>query len=181
MGTGLPTPRVVVVPHDPRWASAFAESAVSIQATLGDNLRELHHIGSTSIPAMPAKPIIDMLAVVADLAAVDAAAPAMQALGYISKGEHGIAGRRFLYRNDAAGTRTHQIHAFAVGSPHIARHLAFRDFVRAHPQIAWQYAELKQMLAKRHPNDLEAYMDGKDPFIKEIERRAMQLIGSGGC
>ena len=69
--------------------------------------------------------------------------------------------------------RTHQIHAFQTGSPHIILHLEFRDFLRAHPAFAAEYSELKQQLAAAHPHDMNAYMDGKDGFIKEMEAKAL--------
>ncbi len=166
--------RVIVVPHDPKWGAAFALSQRELAPALGANLQHLHHIGSTSIPGIYAKPIIDMLAEVSDIHAVDSCNPSLLELGYIARGEFGIPGRRYFYRNDAAGVRTHQTHAFASGSNDVARHLAFRDFLIAHPALAQEYSELKRQLAAAHPEDIEAYMDGKDPFIKDVEARALR-------
>jgi GrpB-like predicted nucleotidyltransferase (UPF0157 family) len=161
------------VPYDPIWPSAFELASVETASVWEANLLEIHHIGSTAIPGIYAKPIIDMLAVIADIAALDGRDSQMKSLGYVAKGEFGIPGRRFFLRNNSAGLRTHHIHAFQSGSSHIARHLAFRDFLRAHPEIASQYSDLKRRLADAHPNDIEAYMDGKDGFIKEMESKAM--------
>jgi len=171
--------RIVVVPYDPQWVQEFALASREIAAALGENLIEIHHIGSTSIPEIHAKPVIDMLAVVADIAAVDARSEPMMALGYQVRGEFGIAGRRYFPRDNADGARTHQIHAFQSGSPHISRHLAFRDFMRAHGEIAQQYSDLKRTLAAAHPDDLNAYMDGKDAFIQEMEARALAWVAAG--
>jgi GrpB-like predicted nucleotidyltransferase (UPF0157 family)/diadenosine tetraphosphate (Ap4A) HIT family hydrolase len=168
--------RVIVVPHDPSWAVAFTDAAAEVATAWGSNLLEIHHVGSTSIPGIYAKPIIDMLAVVSDIAAVDGKNPQMQSVGYVAKGEYGIPGRRFLYRNDSAGVRTDQIHAFQRGSPHIARHLAFRDFLRVHTDVALSYSDLKRRLAAAHPRDIEAYMDGKDGFIKDVEVKALVWV-----
>ena len=165
--------RVTVVPYDPRWPQAFAAASAEVAAALGANLLDIHHIGSTAIPGMHAKPVIDMLVVGADIGAIDARDAPMRALGYEPLGEFGIAGRRYFRRDNSAGDRTHQVHAFQTGSPHVQRHLAFRDFMRAHPEPAEQYAALKRRLADAHPNDIEAYMDGKDGFIKEMEVRAL--------
>jgi GrpB-like predicted nucleotidyltransferase (UPF0157 family) len=170
--------RVVVLPHDPAWALAFTQASAEVAGALADNLLEIQHIGSTAIPGIYAKPVIDMLAVVVDIAAVDGRNAQMRSLGYEPKGEFGIPGRRYFYRNNPAGIRTHQIHAFAKGSPHIARHLAFRDFLRAHPNIALEYSELKRRLADAHSNDIEAYMDGKDAFIKETEAKALAWLAA---
>jgi GrpB-like predicted nucleotidyltransferase (UPF0157 family) len=165
--------RVAIVQYDSRWPLAFAAASKEIAVALGENLLEIHHIGSTSIPNLCAKPVIDMLAVVADIETVDRHNSQMAALGYEAKGEFGIPGRRFFRRDDPPGVRTHQVHAFQNGSPDVDRHLAFRDFLRGHREIALQYGELKQKLAALHPNDIEAYMDGKDAFIKEIEVKAL--------
>jgi GrpB-like predicted nucleotidyltransferase (UPF0157 family) len=165
--------QVVVVPFDSAWSAAFAQAARDVQAALGGALVEMFHIGSTAIPKIHAKPVIDLLAVVNDLAAADAGAPAMRALGYEVMGEFGIAGRRYFRRNNKAGMRTHQVHAFARGSPHIERHLAFRDFLRAHPALASEYGELKQQLAAVYANDIDAYCDGKDNFIQQVQAQAL--------
>ena len=165
--------RVVVVPYDPRWVDAFALASAQVVKQLGENLLAIHHIGSTAIPNIHAKPVIDMLAVVRDITRVDACNPKVEALGYQAMGEFGIEGRRYFRRDDASGIRTHQIHTFEQGSPHIDRHLAFRDFLRAHPMLANHYSDLKRSLAQANPNDIEAYMDGKDGFIKEMEAQAL--------
>ena len=91
-------------------------------------------------------------------------------------GEFGIAGRRYFRRDNADGDRTHQVHTFQSGSPHIQRHLAFRDFMRAHPKLANQYADLKRSLAEAHPHDMVAYMGGKDAFIKKMEAKALTWV-----
>ena len=164
---------VSVVPHDPLWAAEFEAASADVAAALGPDVLAVHHIGSTSIPGIPAKPVIDMLVVVADVAAVDRRSAELARLGYEGLGEFGIDGRRYFSRDDPPGTRTHQIHVFADGSRHAARHLAFREFMRAHPALAGQYGALKQRLADAHPHDMDAYKDGKNGFIKEMERRAL--------
>ena len=168
--------QVLVVPPDPNWTRAFAVASSEIVAAFGANLLEIHHIGSTAIPGIYAKPVIDMLVVVNDLAPVDRCNEPMRLLGYQAMGEFGIPGRRYFRRDNAEGRRTHQVHAFQKGSPDIRRHLAFRDFLRAHPDCARQYSDLKRKLADLHPHDIEAYMDGKDPFIKEMQSRALAWI-----
>ena len=165
--------RVIVVSYDPQWPEAFDAAAGEVADALGLERQDVHHIGSTSIPGMAAKPVIDMLAVVADLASLDARVARMESLGYEALGEFGIPGRRYFRRDNAAGERSHQAHAFLRGSPHVERHLAFRDFMRSHSDCAQNYADLKQRLAAAHPTDIEAYMDGKDAFIKEMEARAL--------
>lgn len=171
--------RVIVVPYDPRWPEAFAVASREVAGAMGETLIEIHHIGSTAIPAICAKPVIDMLAVVRNIGAVDARVAQMEELGYEAMGEFGIPGRRYFRRDNAAGERTQQVHTFARGSPHVLRHLAFRDFMRAHRAVAERYSELKRTLAAAHADDIEAYIDGKDAFINETEAQALEWVASG--
>jgi GrpB-like predicted nucleotidyltransferase (UPF0157 family) len=164
--------KVQVVPHDPRWREAFAAEAEHVAAALGPNAVAVHHVGSTAIPGIHAKPIIDLLVEVRDLAELDARSAAMESLGYQVMGEYGLPGRRYFRKDDLEGTRTHHVHVFRAGSAEAERHLAFRDYMIAHPADAQRYGELKQKLAAEHPWSMDAYMDGKDAFIKEMERRA---------
>ena len=162
-----------VEPHSPAWRLDYEAEADRIHAALTSSLNSLFHIGSTSIPGIYAKPIIDILADVTSLEAVDERLVEMQALGYECMGELGISGRRFFRKNDSSGRRTHQIHAFVHQSPDIDRHLAFRDYLIAHPATAQAYSELKRRLVETCNGDFEAYMDGKDAFIKDIEQKAL--------
>lgn len=165
---------VIVVPHDPAWAGKFERESRRVAEALGAAVVEqIHHIGSTAIPAIHAKPIVDMLVEVRAINAVDGRTDAMTGLGYEAKGEYGIAGRRYFRKSDEHGTREFHVHAFATGSPGAVRHLAFRDFMRAHPDLAARYSELKRQLVAEQPCDIDRYMAGKDAFIKEMERQAL--------
>jgi GrpB-like predicted nucleotidyltransferase (UPF0157 family) len=154
--------KVEVVPHDPQWRDAFEAEAKQVAAALGANVVAIHHIGSTAIPNIYAKPIIDLLAEVRDIAEVDGRSSAMESLGYEVMGEFGIPGRRFFRKGNLEGIRTHHIHAFEVGSAGVERHLAFRDYMIAHPEDAQRYNELKRKLAEAYPQSIDGYMDGKD-------------------
>jgi GrpB-like predicted nucleotidyltransferase (UPF0157 family) len=170
--------KVVVAPHDPAFARRAVEEGEAIQRALGEHVLVVHHIGSTALP-IPAKPLLDLMPIVTDVAALDAAEKisAMKALGYEARGEYGIAERRFFTKTDAEGTRTHNVHCFEEGSHGMRRHLDFRDYLRAHPDEAIAYGALKEALAAQHPTDIDAYMDGKDAFIKEVEQRATRWRG----
>lgn len=165
--------RYQVVPHDPVWKQQYVRETELIAGVLNDMTARLHHIGSTAIPHIAAKPIIDILIEVDDLSELDARSSSMEQLGYEVMGEFGIPGRRYFRKNDAMGDRTHQIHAFEAGGSGAVRHLAFRDYMIAHPEAAQAYGTLKEQLAVQHPDDFEAYMDGKDAFIKENEAKAV--------
>jgi GrpB-like predicted nucleotidyltransferase (UPF0157 family) len=166
------TRKVEVVPHNTNWYSVFEDESKQVAVALGKNMVAVYHIGSTAIPMIHAKPIIDILVAVEDIAKVDEQNTLMQGLGYEVMGEFGIGGRRFFLKDNEVGMRTHHIHIFEVASDQIERHLRFRDYMRSHPEDAQRYSELKQKLAKQYPNDIERYMDGKDEFIKEIDRKA---------
>lgn len=163
---------VIVIDYDPYWPVRFAEEAARLAPVFGDTLLAIHHIGSTSMPGMAAKPIIDIMPVVCQIELVDQCNPAMQALGYEPRGEYGIAGRRYFVKGQG-NDRSHHVHVFAADHPDVARHLDFRDFLIAHPPEAEAYASLKQALARQFPHDIEAYIAGKDGLIKEIDRRAL--------
>lgn len=164
-------PYVEVVAYDPTWVEAFEREQALIDAALGEVCRVVHHIGSTSVPGLAAKPVIDIMLEVEQLDALDARPDDLAALGYSAYGENGIPGRRYFVKGD--DRRTHQIHAFATGDAHLARHLAFRDYLRAHANIAAEYAALKTALASSCEHDIDRYMDGKDAFIKRHEALAL--------
>jgi len=168
----------LVVPHDPAWSQAFFDEARRIVAALGDPPVAVHHIGSTAIPGIAAKPVLDLLLEVDRLERLDEQAPVMRELGYQVMGEFGIPGRRYFRKDDANGTRTHHVHGFLAGSDGAVRHRAFRAYMVAHPDEARAYGALKERLASQHPDDMEAYMDGKDAFVRERERRALAWWGS---
>lgn len=164
--------KVEVLPHNPHWYQAFQDESEQVIIALGDNVIAIDHIGSTAIPRIHAKPIIDILVSVADITKVDDRNASMQALGYEVMGEYGITGRRYFRKDNKSRIRTHHIHIFTVGSAQINRHLAFRDYMRVHPEEAQRYSDLKQSLAKQYADDIDGYMDGKDGFIKAIDQKA---------
>ncbi|HEX6806479.1 MAG TPA: GrpB family protein [Gemmatimonadaceae bacterium] len=163
---------IVLVPYDPRWPDAFAREAAQLAQSLGDVPLELHHMGSTAVPGILAKPVIDMLLIVPQVEALDARGAAFASVGYEAMGEFGIVGRRYFRKDDHTGRRTHQVHAFSAGSLDIVRHLDFRDYVRAHSDVRDAYAALKQRLAAECVDDMQCYSEGKTSFIRDIERRA---------
>jgi GrpB-like predicted nucleotidyltransferase (UPF0157 family) len=168
----LPEP-VVVVPYDPTWSSEFDTESQRILAALGDNVVSVHHIGSTAVPGIFAKPIIDMLLEVHDVVRLDGQTREMEDLGYEAVGEFGISGRRYFRKSNYLGVSTHHVHAFQGGSAEIERLVAFRDYMIAHPAEARAYSALKRELARAHPADKQAYVDGKDEFVKEHVAKAL--------
>src|SRR5947209_8072592 len=129
-GAGRAVMRVQVVAYRDEWVELFRREAEQLGRVFGDELIAIHHIGSTAVPGLQAKPVIDMLPVVRQIERVDAFDPAMRALGYEPMGEYGIPGRRYFRKG--GDDRTHQAHAFQQGDPNVERHLAYRDYLRAH-------------------------------------------------
>lgn len=165
---------VELVPHSPLWAGMAASESARLKRELGDVLVVVHHIGSTSIPGIMAKPIIDLVPIITDLERFDAALPKVEALGYDCLGEFGLAGRRYCRRNDpSTGKRAFQLHCYAEGSPAIARHVAFAAYLRAHPAIAKDYETEKRRAAALHPDNTLDYNAAKNDWIKRIEADAL--------
>ncbi|MGE6260059.1 GrpB family protein [Heyndrickxia sporothermodurans] len=164
---------IKVVEYDQNWKTEYEKEEQSIKSFLQDEWVSSFHIGSTSVPGLKAKPIIDILLVVNDIHKLDSFSKQFQDLGYEVMGEFGITGRRYFRKG--GDNRTHQIHAFQYNNiEEIERHLAFRDYLREHPEVCKQYGELKSKLAEKYPNDIDGYGDGKDSFVKGVEKDAIK-------
>jgi len=163
---------VIVLPYDDTWPASYEEEAGIIAARLGLSGLSLHHIGSTSVPGLHAKPVIDMVGEVDHIEQMDDHNPAMVDLGYTPMGEYGLPRRRFFMK-DTDGVRSHHVHMYQRGDPEITRHLVFRDYLRSHLDAAQAYGDLKSKLAAAHPDDMEAYISGKHDLIQALERKAL--------
>ena len=169
----MPTPFPVgLVAHDPEWAQLAARESERLRV-LGATLLAVHHIGSTSVPQLAAKPIIDLMPLVTALADLDRERWRVERLGYDWHGELGITGRRYCSLSDS-GRRVAQLHFFAANSPEIVRHLAFRDYLRAHPAAVSAYEVEKRRAQALHPNDSHAYNDEKNGWIRAVEAEALR-------
>ena len=163
---------ITVLNYDPEWPLKYERERKAIAEILDGNGISIYYIGSTSVPGLAAKPIIDMMAVVRSLEKVDDARGKFSELGYEYLGEFGIAGRRYFRKG--GDERTHQIHIFQADDwNNIGRQLAFRDYMRTHEKERAEYAEIKTALAQRFPYDIDGYCDGKDAFVREMEKRAL--------
>lgn len=167
-----PQRKIEVVPYDPRWPDLFAQEAAAISGIGAKCMLAVHHIGSTSVPGLVAKPVIDILLEVTDLAALERYDGEMEGLGYVVKGEYGIPGRRFYLKG--VWHRTHHIHAFLNASSGFERHLAFRDYLRAHPEDAAEYGALKLKNAAKFPHDMDGYCEAKHDYVTSLEQRAVR-------
>jgi GrpB-like predicted nucleotidyltransferase (UPF0157 family) len=163
---------VIMAAYDPRWPRMAARHAERLRV-LGSTLVSVHHIGSTSVPGLAAKPIIDLMPLVTDVADLDRERGCVEALGYDWHGELGISGRRYCTLSDAAGIRIVQLHFFNVDSSQVERHLAFRDYLRAHADAASAYEKEKRRARDLHPDDSYAYTDEKAAWIRDTETKAL--------
>ena len=136
----------------------------------------VHHIGSTSIPGVLAKPTIDLLGVAKDLATLDQDRSVLEALGYEWRGEYGLPGRRYCTLSGSVGQRLIHLHCYSESDPSIARHLAFRDYLRARPEAAVAYQQEKLRCARLHPTDGGAYTECKSVWIRRAEQQAAQKL-----
>ena len=162
--------RIELVDYREAWPRLFEEEAARLRGAFGGELLELHHVGSTSIPGVKAKPIIDSLAVVKDIGIVHTFDEPLIKLGYRPRGEcldnpaPGTPGR-FYFSKDSGSLRTHQLHVCQKGHSEIDKMLAFRDFLRAHADRADAYSLLKEHVAEQNRYDIVGYIKGKEEFI----------------
>jgi len=168
---------IVLVPHDPSWAQAAAAESARWREVLGAVCSEVLHLGSTAIPGIAAKPVLDLFPVVVSLEAFETLRTEIEALGYEWRGEFGIAGRRYCVRV-VDGKRRFNAHTFAQGSSQIARHRHFRDYLIAHPEETRAYEVVKVAAARAHQQDLSAYNDFKSEWIRACDERAAAWAGS---
>jgi GrpB-like predicted nucleotidyltransferase (UPF0157 family) len=168
---GLESGTVRVVPYDPAWPALFAAEAARIRAALDGLPLRLEHMGSTGVPGLAAKPIVDILAGRPPGSAVGPYVEALARAGYAHRGEQGIPGREFFRRGDP---RAYHVHLAEEGSAPWRTPLAFRDALRADPALAAEYGALKRELAARFPRDREAYIEGKGPFVARVLREAAE-------
>jgi GrpB-like predicted nucleotidyltransferase (UPF0157 family) len=177
---------VEITPYNPEWPALFRQEKEHLLSCLPhDLIRRIEHFGSTAVPGLAAKPIIDMLVEVADLQTTRSQiAPVLEGQGYdyFWRPTHGDDGPPFyawfIKRHSNSGVRTHHIHMVEANFEHWDR-LLFRDYLIEHPQVAREYESLKIHLASAHPNDRVAYTEGKTEFVVRMTQQAKQLYGKG--
>jgi GrpB-like predicted nucleotidyltransferase (UPF0157 family) len=158
--------------YDPRWPELAGRELQRVGAALGPLVQRIEHIGSTAVPGLPAKPILDLALEVESADQLPALAIGLAGLGYRAWGEHGLPGRQFFSRGEPV---THHVHAVVGGSPHWAVWLRFRDRLRADAADRAAYAACKRQLARAHPDDRRSYTRGKDDLVTAILARASAL------
>jgi GrpB-like predicted nucleotidyltransferase (UPF0157 family) len=163
-----------IVPYTSEWSELFALEASRIRAVCEGIVTTIEHVGSTAIAGMPAKPILDIMPGLDSTQDGLKTIEPLKQLGYDYFGDNGIPGRFFFRLTVQQRTVVH-VHMFEIGAEDWHRHLIFRDYLRANPVVATQYAELKKELAVRFRNDREAYTNGKSVFINAVVQKARLL------
>ncbi len=170
-------PPVVVVAYDPEWPRVFEGLERAWIAVLGDLAVAIHHVGSTAVPGLAAKPIIDVDVEIRTRADLPEVTRRLALLGYQHRGDLGVPGRESFQRDGASdlprdgsgrGWPPHNLYVCATGCEELRRHLLFRDWVRNHPERVGAYASLKQRLAEMYRDDRESYIEGKAELVEEI-------------
>jgi GrpB-like predicted nucleotidyltransferase (UPF0157 family) len=154
-----------IASYDSRWPQTFAALRDQVAEVLGLLATRIEHVGSTAVPGLPAKPIIDIDVVIASPAELPEVIARLATLGYHHEGDLGISGREAF--TCPAAAPAHHLYVCAADSPELARHLAFRGFLRSHPSQARAYAEVKRSLAERFRTDRDACSRGKTTFIEQ--------------
>jgi GrpB-like predicted nucleotidyltransferase (UPF0157 family) len=158
--------RIELVEYDPEWPRQYEAVAARIRSALGNRAIVLEHAGSTSVPGLAAKPVIDIDVVVRSAEDVPVTIERLRKLGYVYQGEKGIPGRAAFMR--PPHTPRHHLYVVVAGSKPHADHVQFRDFLRHHPEVMREYADLKRALASDHGGDRAGYTEAKAAFIERV-------------
>lgn len=161
---GLELGKVAVVPHDPRWAGLFDEASSQLRTQLGSSILDVHHVGSTAVPGLCAKPVLDMLVLIPSLDEARDLVPELAQLGYEPGPEDDVRDRLFFQRRHGT-TRTHHLSLAEPTSHYRTVTIAFRDALRSDRSLADSYCNLKVRLANEFPTDRLSYQNGKTDFV----------------
>ncbi len=162
------TTKVIVLPYDAAWKSAFEEIKQKIEAAIGDLIVGIEHVGSTSVEGMSAKPCIDIDVIIKDYGVFDAVVRKLETIGYIHEGDLGIKNREAFKYSEKPHLMRHHLYVCPEYSEELHRHIAFRDFLRSNPEAARKYSQIKETAAQLFPDDIDKYIEYKSPCIEEL-------------
>jgi GrpB-like predicted nucleotidyltransferase (UPF0157 family) len=170
-------PAVRIVDYDAAWPEMAAAEMALVEDALGPQAARIDHVGSTAVPGMAAKPIVDLQVSVANVVPVEPYARPLEGLGYLFAPDPDSPDFHF-FGKPAERPRTFHLHVCAAGGDDERRHLAMRDYLRAHPDEALRYGEVKRRLVALRPGDRLAYIDGKSWYVAALERRALDWLNA---
>lgn len=162
------TKHVVVLPYDAQWRQDFLKIKDELIDALGQLAVNIEHVGSTSVQGLSAKPIIDVDVVIKDYSVLDRVIISLENIGYRYEGDLGIAGREAFKYDGKEHLRKHHLYVCPQDSAELHRHIAFRDYLRSHPEAAREYGRIKEEGARLYPFDIDGYIEYKSPFIEKI-------------
>ena len=162
------TAKVVVLPYDENWRSAFEAIRQELYPAIGHLIIGIEHVGSTSVPGLSAKPCIDIDVVIQDYSVFPALVESLSSIGYIHEGDLGIRDREAFRYSDKPHLQTHHLYVCPQYSEELRRHITFRDYLRSHPDAAGQYGAVKEAGARLYPNDIDGYIAYKTPCIESL-------------
>ena len=162
------TKHVVELPYHKHWARDFCEIKSEIQEALDQLALAIEHVGSTSVHGLSSKPIIDIDVVIKDYSMLDAVISALERIDYHHEGNLGIAGREAFKYEGKTYLRKHNLYVCPRDSEELKRHIAFREYLRSHPEAVCEYSRIKEEGAALYPFDIEKYIEHKSPFIEKI-------------
>ena len=165
------TARVIVLPYDMAWKTAFEAIKDEIESAVGDLVIGIEHVGSTSVEGLSAKPCIDIDVVIEDYGVFEEVVRRLADIGYIHEGDLGIPDREAFCYGDKPYLMTHHLYVCPRYSRELHRHITFRDFLRRHPEAVKQYGAVKEEGARLFPDDIEGYIAHKTPCIEELYRQ----------
>ncbi len=166
------TKHVVVLPYDEAWKKDFEEIKAELMAVLDGLVLSVEHVGSTSVPGLAAKPIIDIDVIIEDTDCFEKVKTALETIGYQHEGDLGIPGREAFKYHGKEHLRKHHLYVCAKDSDELKRHLSFRDYLRTHPEAVKEYGRIKEEGARLYPNDIDSYIEYKAPFIQDCVNKA---------
>ena len=167
----MQTKRVVVVPYEEAWKTAFEKIKNEIEAEIGDLVLGIEHVGSTSVEGMSAKPCIDMDVIIKDYSVFDEIVGKLGAIGYIHEGDLGIRNREAFKYTNKPHLMKHHLYVCPQDSEELHRHIIFRDFLRQNIEAVREYSSVKEKAAELYPNDIDQYIAYKSPCIEELYKK----------
>lgn len=166
----MATKHVIVEPYSEKWAKSFISIRNEIEDALGDLALRIEHVGSTAVPGLSAKPIIDIDVVIKDYSVFDEVVHRLGTIGYCHEGNLGIAGREAFKYEGKDHLQKHHLYVCTQDSTELKRHVAFRDYLRSHPEAVQEYSGMKEEGAALYPYDIEKYIRHKSPLIEKVYR-----------
>lgn len=167
----MKTKKVIVTPYDPQWAGAFEAIRQELADVLGELALRIEHVGSTSVPGLSAKPIIDLDIVISDYTVFPEVVSRLAEAGYLHEGDLGISGREAFCYEGKIHLQKHHLYVCPADSWELNRHITFRDYLRSHPKDAKAYSQVKEKAARLYPDSIEDYIAYKSDCIAQIYRK----------